>query len=68
MNHTAKGTRRKPAKLRNVYDDTVLMEGDINPDDLPPRPVSQMEYDEIIAYHLRKYTYMSSLPSIPLIF
>lgn len=45
---------RRSMRLRNTYDDTV-MEADINPDDLPPRPVSQMEYDEIIAYHLRKY-------------
>ena len=42
--------------LRNTYDDTIfLAEGEgINPDDLPPRPISQMDYDEIIAYHLRK--------------
>lgn len=40
--------------MRNAYDDTII-EADFNPDDLPQRPPSQMDYDEIIAFHLRKY-------------
>uniref|UniRef100_A0A1I8B368 Condensin complex subunit 2 n=1 Tax=Meloidogyne hapla TaxID=6305 RepID=A0A1I8B368_MELHA len=40
--------------MRNAYDDTIV-EADFNPDDLPQRPPSQMDYDEIIAFHLRKY-------------
>lgn len=40
--------------MRNAYDDTII-EADFNPDDLPQRPPSQMDYDEIIAFHLRKF-------------
>lgn len=25
------------------------------PDDLPPRPISQMEYNELVEYHLKKF-------------
>jgi len=35
------------------YDDT-LFPGPVYPDELPPRPVSQMEYEEIVNFHLRK--------------
>lgn len=52
--HSAGRNRRKSAKLRNVYDDTYFLEADLTSDELNPRPISQMDYDEIIAYHLRK--------------
>ena len=41
--------------MRNAYDDTIVMDADFNPEDLPERPPSQMDYDEIIAFHLQKY-------------
>jgi len=57
-------SRRSIQLARNTYDDTIFAEADINPDDLPPRPISQMEYDEIIAYHLRKY-WASTSENVP---
>lgn len=41
--------------IRNTYDDSVLFDHQISSDALTERPPSQMGYDEIIAYHLRKY-------------
>jgi len=40
-------------KLKNMYDDTIL--SNIDPEHFPQRPISQMDYDEIIAYHLKMY-------------
>lgn len=53
-----KSGRRKSALIRNenFYDDTIYMGAPIEyPDDLPPRPLSQMEYNELVEYHLKKY-------------
>lgn len=42
------------AVFNHNYDDTMAFQGPEYPDELPPRPVSQMEYEEIVNYHLRK--------------
>lgn len=50
--------KRKSALMRNenFYDDTIYMGASLDyPDDLPPRPLSQMEYNELVEYHLKKF-------------
>jgi hypothetical protein len=42
--------------VRNAYDDTFMNDcGPFNPEEVPNRPSSQMNHDEIIAFHLRKF-------------
>jgi hypothetical protein len=41
--------------MPNVYDDTIVFEAEFNPDEMLQRPPSQMDYDEIISYHLQKF-------------
>ncbi|KAL3110183.1 hypothetical protein niasHT_015786 [Heterodera trifolii] len=55
LNTVQRKRAKSLATKNNFYDDTIFAEGNLNADDLPPRPISQMDYDEIIAFHLRKY-------------
>lgn len=48
------GTKNS-AGSRRECDETFYGGAQIMPDQLPSRPISQMGYDELVTYHLRKY-------------